>query len=168
MWLLLQNHIRGKGGKYGMTRRKNIEQLSEKDREILYQINNLRYVTMEQFRMISGFGKSYTFEKSREYQRVGAITKQEMKSGNSYKRSRKGIYLSLTQKGMNHIFDYGYPVTSTAQRNQNTKVDRILSIIKLNDLVLSIKPYDWQFLDGRDAKRRHVTNIKAPYYMDYL
>src|SRR5699024_12811293 len=50
---------------------------------------------------------------------------------------------------------------STAQRNQNTKVDRILSIIKLNDLVLSIKPYDWQCLDGRDAKRRHVTNIKS-------
>jgi len=57
--------------------------------------------------MISGFGKSYTFEKLREYQRVGAITKQEMKSGNSHKRSRKGIYLSLKQKGMNHIFDCG-------------------------------------------------------------
>src|SRR5699024_10509970 len=135
-----------------MTRRKNIEKLSEKDREILYQINNLRYVTMEQFRMVSGFGKSYTFEKSREYQRVGAITKKEMKGGNSYKRSRKGIYLSLTQKGMNYIFDYGYPVTSTAQRNQNTKIDRILSILKLNDLLLTLKPNDLDSLHGRVTK----------------
>src|SRR5699024_572522 len=144
-----------------MTRRTNIEQLSEKDREILYQINNLRYVTMEQFRMLSGYGKSYTFAKAQEYERVGAVVKKEIRRGRVYKRNKKGIYMQLTQKGMNYIFDYGYPVTSTAQRNQNTKIDRILSIIRLNDLVLSVKPYDWEFLDGRDAKRRHVTNIKS-------
>jgi len=62
-----------------MTRRKNIDQLAERDMEILYQINNLRLVMMGQFRMISGYGKSYTFEKSRGLERVDAITKKKEK-----------------------------------------------------------------------------------------
>src|SRR5699024_5612846 len=146
-----------------MTNRKNIEELKKKDRDILYEINRLRFVTMEQFRMISGYGKSYTFEKSREYQRVGALTSKEIKSSDFYtakNRDRQGKYLSLTERGMKYIYDYGYEVTSTSRVNRGVNAERISAILKTNDLVLGIKPFGWHFLDGRDAKRRYKTNVK--------
>lgn len=39
-------------------------------------------------------------------------------------------------------------------------MDRLISILRANDLILSILPYDWEFLDGRDAKRKYKTNVK--------
>jgi len=146
-----------------MTRRNEIEQLTERDRKILYEMNNLRFVTMEQFRMISGYGKSYTFEKSREYQRVNAITSKEIIGSDFYqvgRRKRQGKYLSLTHQGMKYLFNHGYEVTSTAQENKNVRAERLLAILKTNDLALGIKPFGWHFLDGRDAKRRYKTDIK--------
>src|SRR5699024_2499342 len=41
------------------------------------------------------------------------------------------------------------------------KIDRVLAILKVNDLVLSIKPYNWSFFDGRDAKRHYKVNEKS-------
>jgi len=40
--------------------------------------------------------------------------------------------MSLTQKGMNYIPKYGYPVTSTSRMNKVVKIDRILAIFKVN------------------------------------
>jgi len=80
-----------------MTLRTDIEQLQEKDREILYRIHQLRIVTMEQFRMISGYGKSYSYEKVREYARLDVIIRKEIK-GTQYelKEKRQRIYLNVT------------------------------------------------------------------------
>lgn len=137
-----------------MTRRTTIDQLSKKDRDILHQLHNLRFVTMEQLRMISGYGKSYTFAKAREYQRVGAVARKEIVGKSFYKnKDRQGIYMYVKQKGMNLLEKHGYPTTSTAKENRNAKADRILAILQTNEVVLELLPYGWKFLDGRDAKR---------------
>ena len=137
-----------------MTRRTNINQLSKKDGDILDQMHHFRFVTMEQLRMISGYGKSYTFAKAREYQRVGAVAKKEIVGKSFYKnKDRQGIYMYVKQKGLNFLEKQGYQTTSTAKENRNAKPDRILAILQTNEVVLELLPYGWKFLDGRDAKR---------------
>ena len=129
--------------------------------QILYEINKMRFVTMEQFRMISGYGKSYTFEKSREYQRLGVMTKKELKGSKYYiNKQRQGVYMKLTQKGMNHIRKHGYEVISTAQANNAIKHERIVSILKTNDLALELVNYGWEFYDGRVAKKLYKNTIR--------
>src|SRR5699024_12775111 len=116
-----------------MTNRKNIEELKKKDRDILYEINRLRFVTMEQFRMISGYGNSYTLEKSREYQRVGALTSKEIQSSDFYtanNRDRQGKYISIIERGMNNIYNYGYEVTSITRVNRSINSLRKSNIFK--------------------------------------
>src|SRR5699024_12006350 len=61
---------------------------------------------------------------------------------------------------MKYIYDYGYEVTSTSRVNRGVNAERLLAILKTNDLALGIKPFGWHFLDGRDAKRRYKTDIK--------
>lgn len=137
-----------------MTRRTNIQQLSKRDRDILYHIHRLRFVTMEQLRMISDYGKSYTFAKAREYQELGVLDKKEIVGSNFYRdRDRQGIYMYMRQKGINYLQKHGYETTSTARENRNAKPDRILAILKVNHLALHLEPFGWKFLDGRDAKR---------------
>src|SRR5699024_9886771 len=120
-----------------MTNRQNTEEVKKKDRDILYEINRLRFVTMEQFRMISGYGQSDKFEKYREYEKVGDVTSKVIKSSDFYtakNRDRQGKYLSLTERGMKYIYDYGYEVTSTSRVNRGVNAERISAILKTNDL----------------------------------
>src|SRR5699024_8574717 len=69
-------------------------------------------------------------------------------------------YLSLTHLSMKYLFNHGNEVTSTEQENKNVRAERLLAILKTNDLALGIKPFGWHILDGRDAKRRYKTDIK--------
>jgi len=50
--------------------------------------------------------------------------------------------------------------------NKVVKIDRILALLKINDLLLSVTPYNWHFLDVRDAKRLYHVNEKSSLLHD--
>lgn len=131
----------------------NTEQteIVDRDRELLLGLYEYRALSTKHIMEMYGFTRPYLYKKLMELRNKELIYSENI-VGYDPTQARQGSYYRISQKGLNLLSSYGHDIKHIAGELRVTKY-RIAYLLTAYDLLISLKPYGWNLIESRQAKK---------------